>query len=294
MKQLNGARVLLTGASGRIGTVTAAHLREAGAMVTALSIEEHPRPEADRVVVGDTRSHEDVAAALEGADLVVHLAAIPHPDMAPPLEVYSTNAVSTFNVLAQAGEAGIRRAVVAGSINAYGLPMNVHEVAPAYFPLDTDAPVDIADWYSLSKHQGESTARMAWRRWGIDVVTLRFPHVNGDEGLLAQSRALTEDPRAGLCEAWSYLHTRDAARAIELSLTADTTGAHALLLAAGDTNAPYRTEELLDAFAPDTPRLRRFVGRRAPIDLAPARELIGFEARHEIPVPTLDLPERFR
>jgi nucleoside-diphosphate-sugar epimerase len=294
MKQLDGARVLLTGASGRIGTVAAVRLREAGASVTALSIEERPRPEADRVVVGDTRSPEDVAAALEGADLVVHLAAIAHPDMAPPHEVYATNVVSTFNVLAQAGAAGVSRAVVAGSINAYGLPMNVHEVAPAYFPLDTSIPVDIADWYSLSKHQGESTARMAWRRWGIDVVTLRFPHVNDDEGLLAQSRGLTEDPKTGLCEAWSYLHTGDAARAIELSLTAGTTGAHAFFLAANRTNAPYRTEELLDAFASDTPRLRRFVGREVPVDLTPARELIGFEARHEISVPTLDLPARFR
>ncbi|MCD0443376.1 NAD(P)-dependent oxidoreductase [Glycomyces sp. A-F 0318] len=294
MKQLDGARVLLTGASGRIGTVTAAHLSEAGAAVTALSIAERPRPEADRVIVGDTRSPEDVAAAIDGADLVVHLAAIPHPDMAPPHEVYATNVVSTFNVLAQAGAAGVPRAVVAGSINAYGLPMNVHETTPAYFPLDTAVPVDIADWYSLSKHQGESTARMAWRRWGIDVVTLRFPHVNGEEGLLAQSRALTEDPRAGLCEAWSYLDTRDAARAIALSLTADTAGAHAFLLAADRTNAPYRTEELLDAFASGAPRLRRFVGREVPVDLTPARELIGFEARHEIPVPTLDLPARFR
>ena len=294
MKQLDGARVLLTGASGRIGMVAVPHLRRAGAHLTTLSLQEHPLLEADRVIVGDTRSPEDVAAAVEGADLVVHLAAIAHPDMAPAHEVYSTNVVSTFNVLAQAGAAGVPRAVVAGSINAYGLPMNVHEAVPAYFPLDTGIPVDIADWYSLSKHQGESTARMAWRRWGIDVVTLRFPHVHDEEGLLAQSRGLAEDSKAGLREAWSYLHTRDAARAIELSLTADTTGAHAFFLAADRTNAPYRTEALLDAFAPGTPRLRRFVEREVPIDLTPARELIGFEARHEIPVPTLDLPAGLR
>lgn len=294
MKQLDGARVLLTGASGRIGTVAVPFLRKAGAYVTTLSIQENPDLEADRVIIGDTRSQEDVAAALEGADFVVHLAALAHRDIAPPYDVYSTNVVSTFNVLAQAGAAGVSRAVVAGSINAYGLPMNLHEVAPAYFPLDTDIPVDIADWYSLSKHHGESTATMAWRHWGIDVVTLRFPHVHNEEALLAQSRALAEDPKVGLCEAWSYLHTTDAARAIELSLTANTTGAHAFFLAANRTNAPYRTEELLDAFAPGTPRLRRFVEREVPIDLTPARELIGFEAHHEIAVPTLDLPAAWR
>lgn len=35
-------------------------------------------------------------------------------------------------------------------------------------------------------------------------------------------------------------------------------------------------------------------GRTVPETAALVRERIGFEARHEIPVPTLDLPERFR
>ncbi|GAA2276573.1 NAD(P)-dependent oxidoreductase [Glycomyces scopariae] len=289
MTPLNGARVLVTGASGRIGPVAVAHLRAAGAAVTTLSIGEHPGLEAERVLVGDTRSQEDVANALDGADFVVHLAALAHRDIAPPFDVYTTNVVSTFNVLAQAGAAGIGRAVVAGSINAYGLPMNRHEVVPAYFPLDTDIPVDIADWYSLSKHHGEGTARMAWRQWGIDVVTLRFPHVHDEHALLAQSKQLEQDPKAGLREAWSYLHTEDAARSIVLALTAGTTGAHAFFLAANTTVAPYRTEDLLDKFAPGVPRLRRFVGREVPIDLTPARELIGFEAHRDLPIPTLDL-----
>jgi nucleoside-diphosphate-sugar epimerase len=290
MSDLEATRILVTGASGRIGTVAVPHLRALGAHVTTLSAGENPDLDADRVLVGDTRSQTDVARAIEGADLVVHLAALAHRDIAPPYDVYSTNVVSTFNVLQQAGEAGIRRAVVAGSINAYGLPMNRHEVTPAYFPIDTDIPVDIADWYSLSKHNDENTSRMAWRQWGIDTVTLRFPHVHNEEALRAQSEVFRADPASGLREAWSYLTTLDAARAIELALTARTTGAHAFFLAAGNTLAPYRTEDLLKAYAPRAPRLRRFVEREVPIDLTPARRLIGFEARHEVALPTLDLP----
>lgn len=290
MSGLDGSRVLVTGASGRIGVATTERLRAAGATVTALSHLENPLLVADRVIIGDTRSQEDVADALDGVDSVVHLAALAHRDIAPPYEVYSTNVVSTFNVLAQAGAQGITRAVVAGSINSYGLPQNIHDVTPAYFPIDTDIPIDIGDWYSLSKHNDESTARMAWRHWGINVVTLRFPHVNSEEALLAHSHSLIDSPRDGLREGWSYLNTLDAARSIELSLTAQTIGAHAFFLAANNTIAPYRTEDMLSAFAPQTPRLRRFVGREVPMDLTPARTLIGFEAHHEIAVPTLDLP----
>ena len=157
---LAGRRVLVTGAAGRIGSVTTRHLSELGALVTALTIVEDPELKADRVVVGDTRSEDDVAVALADVDLVVHLAALAHPSAGTPYDVYSTNVVSTFNVLAQAGALGVKRAVVASSINAFGVPFNPHDIRPAYYPLDEKIPSDVADWYSLSKQNDENTCRM--------------------------------------------------------------------------------------------------------------------------------------
>ncbi|HET6989431.1 MAG TPA: hypothetical protein VFI00_22570 [Kribbella sp.] len=130
---------------------------------------------------------------------------------------------------------------------------------------------------------------MAWRRWGIDVVAFRFPHVNTTEVLQSQADHARRDPVSGLREAWSYLDLRDSARAIELGLTATLSGAHVFFVAAGTTRAPYETEALLDAFAPDVPRLRRFIGREVPIDLTAARTVLGFQAQHELDLPTLDL-----
>ncbi|TWD84143.1 nucleoside-diphosphate-sugar epimerase [Kribbella amoyensis] len=286
---LSGRRVLVTGAAGRIGSATSRHLADLGALVTALTNVEDESLKADRVVVGDTRSEADVARALEDVDLVVHLAARPHPTAGTPYEVFSTNVVSTFNVLAQAGALGIGRAVVASSINAYGVPFNPHDILPAYFPLDEKIPTDVADWYSLSKQNDEHTARMAWRRWGIDVVAFRFPHVNSPDVLTKLSDGFREDPVGGVREGWSYLDTRDAARAIELGLTAEFSGAQAFFVAANTTNAPYATEDLLDAFAPNVPRLRRFTGREVPMDLTAARTVLGFQAQHELDLPTLRL-----
>jgi nucleoside-diphosphate-sugar epimerase len=286
---LNGRRVLVTGAAGRIGLVAVQHLNGLGALVTALSNVEHPDLKADRIVIGDTRSEADVAEALTDAEYVVHLAALPHPEAGTPYEIYTINVVSTFNVLAQAGALGIDRAVIASSINATGIPFNPHEILPAYFPLDEKIPADVGDAYSLSKQNDENTARMAWRRWGIDVVAFRFPHVNSVDVLQQQADWARQDPRGGLREAWSYLDSRDAAYAIELGLTATLSGAHTLFVAADTTNAPYQTEDLLNAFAPEVPRLRRFIGREVPIDLTAARTVLGFQARHLLDLPTLPL-----
>jgi nucleoside-diphosphate-sugar epimerase len=224
--------------------------------------------------------------ALTDVDLVVHLAALAHPSAGTPYDVYTTNVVSTFNVLAQAGALGIKRAVVASSINAYGVPMNPHGVLPAYYPLDEQIPTDVADWYSLSKQNDENTARMVWRRWGMDVVSLRFPHVNSAEILLRQVDGFRADPAPGVREGWAYLDTRDAAYAIELGLTATLSGAHKFFVAAPTTNAPYETEALLDAFAPGVPRLRRFTGHEVPIDLTAVRTVLGFQAQYELELAT--------
>ena len=158
---LTGRRVLVTGAAGRIGSVTTRQLTDHGALVTALSIVDDPSLKADRVVIGDARSEADVAAALEDVELVVHLAALPHPSSGTPYDVYTTNVVSTFNVLAQAGARGIRRAVVASSINAYGVPMNPHDVLPAYYPLDEKSLA--ADLGVLVARNSRVFATAQWR-----------------------------------------------------------------------------------------------------------------------------------
>lgn len=303
--ELSGRRVLVTGASGTIGTAVCDRLADRGARVTALSLPDtsapaadasdghdgHPGPSghqatsrspADRIVHGDTTDPTVVTDALAGADLVVHLAAIAHPGLAAAPRVYGTNVTATFNVLWQAGELGIRRAVTASSINASGIPFNTHRVLPAYYPIDERLPVDHDDPYSLSKYADEATARAAWRRWGIDIVALRFPHVTDAGSLRARSQQLSADPAVGVREGWSYLDVRDAARAVELALTADCTGAHPVLVAAADTLVGSPTDELLDRYAAGAARTRRFVGREVPVDLTAAHTLLGFRAEHTV------------
>ena len=284
---LAGRRVLVTGADGTIGSATCERLTGLGARVTGLSLPRDGAPSvrAERLLYGDARDDEVVDAALEDVELVVHLAAIPSPELADWTTVFSTNVVSTFTVLSRAGERGIRRAVIASSINAYGGPFNSHDVRPAYYPLDEKLPADLDDPYSLSKFTDERTAEMATRHWGIDIVALRFPRTAEREALLQHAAEAARHPADGVNEGWSYLDSRDAARAIELSLLSGSRGAHAVFVAADDTTVPFPTDDLLDRHAPDVPRLRSFLGREVPIDLTRARTLLGFRAEHLL-VPT--------
>jgi nucleoside-diphosphate-sugar epimerase len=275
-------RVLVTGAGGEIGQATTNHLLGLGYRVTALSLSFPQPPDADRVIVGDATVVADVREALRDADAVVHLAAIPHRDLGTPYEVYRTNVTATFNVLSQAGQQGVRRAVIASSVNAFGVPMNPHDVMPAYFPIDEEIPTDIGDWYSLSKQSDELTARMAWRHWGIDVVAMRFPLVKTREVLVSAAAHSREHPERTVREGWAYLDVRDAVRVIEHGLTAELHGAHVVGVSAADTLLDEPTAELLARYAPGVPLRKRIAGREALIDASLAERLLGFVPRHSI------------
>jgi nucleoside-diphosphate-sugar epimerase len=277
-----GQRILVTGADGRIGRATTDGLAQAGYAVTGLALGYQEPSHADRPRVGDAQSPQDVAAALADVDAVVHLAAIPHPRLGTPLEVFATNVTATFNVIAEASEHGIDRVVIASSINAFGVPMNRHPVWPAYYPLDENVDADIADAYSLSKNVDEQTARMAWRRWGTTVIALRFPLVMTRPDLEDFARKVAHDPTLMAREGWAYLDMRDAVRAIIAGLRAPVTGAHVIGVAAPDILLPGPTADLLASFAPTVPLRRAVSGRNALVDTTRARTVLGFSPRYSI------------
>ncbi|GAA5059197.1 nucleoside-diphosphate-sugar epimerase [Thermocatellispora tengchongensis] len=278
-------RVLVTGAAGHVGRAVLALLAERGVPVTALVLDPPGELPAARVVIGDARDPAVVAAAMEGVDAVVHLAALPSPRLGTPEEVFTTNTRATFVVLEEAGRRGVRHAAVAGSYAVGGLPFAVRPVSPPYLPVDTATPLRITDPYALSKQVDEATSAMMAARHAMTVVALRLPYVGDAEHKLpAMAEQYARRPEAGARDMWSYIDTRDAARALVMALDVARPGAHTVYAAAPETLSPLPTERLLEEFHPDVPRRRRFPGRTVPIDLEPAAALLGFTARHVYPV----------
>lgn len=286
-------RVLVTGAAGRIGRAVVAQLNERGAHVTGLMLDDPGDLDVGTTVVGDARDGEVVRQAVHGVDAVIHLAAIPTPDDHDPAQVFATNTQTTFTVLEQAGVEGIRRVSLASSYSATGMSWARHPHSPPTLPLTVGTPPVVEDPYSLSKQVDERTAAMMARRHGMTVVALRYPFIGEPEDRLTQhAAALAADPELGARELWSYLETRDAATAAVLAITAPVTGTHVVYVAAPHTIVPYPTEALLARFHPASRLVRPMPGRTTPIDLEPARELLGFSARFELEIiPTDELPD---
>jgi nucleoside-diphosphate-sugar epimerase len=295
------ARVLVTGAAGRVGTAVLDLLADLGVPTTALLLgseapahgspssasSSHPSASscggpvrAGRVVTGDARDPAVVADALRDADAVIHLAAIPNPTCDPDEEVFGRNTLATFTVLDQAARAGVTRAAIASSYAICGLPFARRPLRLPYLPIDTAMPLQITDPYALSKKADEATADMMHRQYAMNVVALRLPFIGtADDRLPSTARRHAREPEHGAADVWSYLDARDAARALVAGLSPAEPGSHVLYVAAPLTLAPQPTAWLLDTFHPGVPR-PHFPGRTVPIDLEPARRLLGFTAEH--------------
>lgn len=284
-------RVLVTGAAGLVGRAVVNDLRAHGIAVTALDLADSGDLPADRRVVGDAADPTVVRAALDDVDAVAHLGALASPGHGTPLEVFRSNTSGTFNVLEEAGRAGVRRVMIASSYSILGLSWAAVPGHPAYLPIDERHPLTIEDPYGLSKQADECTAQTMARRHGMAVVALRFPFVADRAREQWRLEKTIADPGWCAADCWTYLDIRDAATATRLALTAPLTGFHAMFIAAPQILAPYATDALLTAYHPTSTVRRRNQGRDVPIDLTAAREKLGFTARHTVDLDILPLPE---
>ncbi|MBO7747154.1 NAD(P)-dependent oxidoreductase [Paenibacillus sp. MWE-103] len=271
--------IAVTGGGGKLGQYVVRELVRQQYKVVSLD-RTHAAGLPCRQIVVDTSDLGQVASAMQGADAVIHLAAVPSPTGFPVPDIFANNVMGSYNVLEAASLLGIRRVVMSSSTSCYGFAWAVKPFAPRYFPVDEAHPQLTQEGYGLSKTVGELIAEMYHRRNGMSVVSLRFSLIAAPEEYARLKRG------AGKAEEfakilWSYVDIRDAADACVASLRADVDGAVALNITGDDTLSEIETAELLRACYPEAADLRQpFEGRAPLFSNALAKETLGWRPRY--------------
>jgi dihydroflavonol-4-reductase len=123
----SGDRVLVTGASGFVGSAVAKALAEAGFAVRALVRKTSPRGHLEGTPVefaeGDLRDAESVRQAMAGVRHLFHVAADYRLWARNPAEITEVNVAGTRTVMTEALRAGVERVVYTSSVATLTLNM---------------------------------------------------------------------------------------------------------------------------------------------------------------------------
>jgi nucleoside-diphosphate-sugar epimerase len=267
-------RIVVTGGSGKAGRWAVRRLREAGYDV--LNVDwTHDGSAHGMCLVTDLTVPGQCFEALTGADAVVHLAAIPAPEVRPPAETFRINMLSTYNVFAAAEAHRLRRVVYASSETVLGLPF---DEPPAFAPIDETHPPRPESSYSLAKLAGETIAEQFARRTGVAHIGLRISNIMEPADYQAFP-GFWHDATLRRWNLWGYVDARDVALACELSLTAEVSGSAVVIIAASDTVMTRDSADLMAEVYPTVPLSRALAGRETLLSIESARETLGYEPR---------------
>ena len=150
-------KIIVPGGSGRACRFITEDMVIHGYDVVNADITSGPDQRA-RFVAVDATDFGQVVPVTKGMAVIIHMAAIPNPLMAPEHEVFRVNMVSNWNVLEAAEIHDIPKLALASSVNAIGAVFSKAPVAPEYFPIDEQHPTRVEDGYAQSKWLGEEMA----------------------------------------------------------------------------------------------------------------------------------------
>lgn len=170
-------RVLVTGAGGFIGSHLVERLVALGAQTRAMVsyrsngswgwLDSSPVKDKVSVVAGDVRDVDSVLGAMEGCQIVFHLAAligIPY-SYQTPVSYVRTNVEGTINILQAARQLKVERVVQTSTSEVYG--------SARYVPIDEAHPLQGQSPYSASKIGADMMAQSFCQSFDLPVSIIR-------------------------------------------------------------------------------------------------------------------------
>jgi NAD dependent epimerase/dehydratase len=176
---LKGKRVIVTGADGFIGSHLVERLIEEGCQVKAfvyynsfnswgwLDTFDKEKLSKIEIFAGDVRDPHGVRKAIEGVDIVFHLAAL----IAIPYSYYSpesyvdANIKGTLNVLQACRDLQVEKLLVTSTSEVYGTAL--------YVPIDEKHPRQGQSPYSATKIGADALAESFYKSFNLPVTIVR-------------------------------------------------------------------------------------------------------------------------
>lgn len=182
MNAIRGARVLITGGAGFIGSATADLLLEAGAVEVRVldnlvrgnlrNLEAAQTTGRLVLIEGDLRDAGIVDEAVAGVDYVFHLAALRITRCAEaPGEAVDVLIGGTLHVLESSVRHKVKKVVAASSASVYG--------DPSYLPMDEAHPFNNRTLYGAGKIANEQMLRAYYEMFQLPYVAFRYFNVYG-------------------------------------------------------------------------------------------------------------------
>jgi UDP-glucose 4-epimerase len=274
---ISGARFLVTGGAGTIGSTIVDQLAAAGAdEIIVLDNFVRGRPEnlaaardtgKVRLVEGDIRDRKLVRSVMAGIDTVFHQAAIRITQCATePRLALEVLVDGTYEVVEAAVDAGVRKIVAASSASVYGQAQE--------FPTsERQHPYDNDTIYGAAKTFNEGLLRSFQAMRGLRYVALRYFNVYGPRmdiyGLytevLIRWMEMIESGKPPLIlgdgsQTMDFVFTEDIARANLLAATCDVAGEVFNIGSGTETSLVELAESL-----------QRAMGSRLPLEFGPPR-----------------------
>jgi nucleoside-diphosphate-sugar epimerase len=259
---------VVTGGSGYIGSLLVRELREGGRDVRVLDSLLHGQEDIAaeqeaagvQVIRGDVRDPDARRRALDGAEAVVHLAAIVgDPACARDPQVSDeVNVQATRSLVADAGAAGVQRLVFASTCSNYG------RMADPTVPITEEGELSPVSLYAEQKVGMEQLILSGEGADGVAPTCLRFATVYGVGRRMRFDLTVNEFTR----ELWAdrelevfgeqfwrpYIHVRDAARAVRNVLEQPLEKVSGKVFNAGRSGENYRKLDLVEEIGRQTDR----------------------------------------
>ena len=299
--KIDQSTIAVTGGAGFVGTATIELLLQAYNPRKIVVIDNLSRGSGTNInaalcdsrvtlVESDIRNRAAVADAMQGADAVIHLAALRITMCAAePREAFEVMCAGSYNVVEAAQRAGVQKIVAASTASVYGMADR--------FPTTEDHhPYNNRTWYGVSKTMLEGLLRSFNETYGLPYLALRYFNVYGPRmdihgkytEVLIRWMERLENGQPPLIlgdgtQTMDFVYVGDVARANVLALASEASDEVANIGSGAETSlndlarllAQVMERDLVPVYGPA--RIVNAVSRRLA-STEKARRLLGFEA----------------